>query len=310
MGGALDLKSFVPALGKHGGVENLDLLEKDVRIHLLLAALVEQEFLSQNLLFKGGTCLIKCYLGYWRFSEDLDFTWRSQEKWSKLGTKAARREIRPLQRELIGRISTTARDLDLELDDEPSYGASNQMMTLTLSYRSISNLPGFIKLQFNFLEPLLHNFVPRDAAGLLSGTVPAELLFLQEELARRYASSVGVLAYDPREILAEKARAILTRQAPKLRDVFDLYLLQRVLNLSAEQYRDEIVQKTTFGISQRKRYLTQLRNFDDRYGYLMQADLTRLALKHVDLEAFDAYRLRLLDWLREVAEELRTEGRQ
>jgi predicted nucleotidyltransferase component of viral defense system len=35
----------------------------------------------------------------------------------------------------------------------------------------------------------------------------------------------SVLAYDEREILCEKVRAILTRKAQKLRDFYDLFIL-------------------------------------------------------------------------------------
>jgi hypothetical protein len=176
------------------------------------------------------------------------------------------------------------------------------MMTLTFRYDSISKLPGFIKLQFNFLEPVLHGFQKQDAKSLLGVTVPEELSFLHEELSERYATPVGVLAYDPREILTEKARAILTRQAPKLRDVFDLYLLDRKLRLFAEEYSDRIVEKTAFAVSQRKRYRTQLRKFEDRVSYLMEADVTRLALREVDTQDFDAYRNELLRILRGLAQ--------
>lgn len=40
--------------------------------------LSQNEFFSKNYIFKGGTCLTKCYLGYYRFSEDIDFTWKDQ----------------------------------------------------------------------------------------------------------------------------------------------------------------------------------------------------------------------------------------
>ena len=49
-----------------------ELIEKDLIIHLLLSRLAENPFFYNNFLFKGGTCLVKCYLGYYRFSEDID----------------------------------------------------------------------------------------------------------------------------------------------------------------------------------------------------------------------------------------------
>src|SRR5665213_1596835 len=49
-------------------------IEKDYVLGWLLAGIAQQEALSQTWIFKGGTCLRKCYYETYRFSEDLDFT--------------------------------------------------------------------------------------------------------------------------------------------------------------------------------------------------------------------------------------------
>lgn len=96
------MRSFVPMLAEHLGVRDHGLLEKDVRLHLLLGSLTRDPMCGPHLVFKGGTCLIKCYLDYPRFSTDLDFTWvdaatvRPSVKWDK----GACRDVRPTQREL------------------------------------------------------------------------------------------------------------------------------------------------------------------------------------------------------------------
>ncbi len=41
---------------------------------MLLAGIRQVDALRDTLVFKGGTALKKCYLGDYRFSEDLDFT--------------------------------------------------------------------------------------------------------------------------------------------------------------------------------------------------------------------------------------------
>lgn len=51
-----------------------------------------------------------------------------------------------------------------------------------------------------------------------------------------------VLAYDLREILCEKVRAILTRRVQKLRDLYDLYMLEK-RGLRIEDYEKEIARK-------------------------------------------------------------------
>ena len=50
---------------------SVKLLEKDYHLTRILHKISECRI--KNLVFKGGTCLNKCYLGFYRLSEDLDF---------------------------------------------------------------------------------------------------------------------------------------------------------------------------------------------------------------------------------------------
>ena len=49
-------------------------IEKDWILGHFLDAIMNIEKLRNNLVFKGGSCLRKCYFQEYRFSEDLDFT--------------------------------------------------------------------------------------------------------------------------------------------------------------------------------------------------------------------------------------------
>lgn len=51
-----------------------DIVEKDYVLGWLLAGISQQIDMANNLIFKGGTCLKKCYFETYRFSEDLDYT--------------------------------------------------------------------------------------------------------------------------------------------------------------------------------------------------------------------------------------------
>lgn len=51
-----------------------EVIEKDYVLGWLLAAIYAHEALATAWIFKGGTCLKKCYFETYRFSEDLDFT--------------------------------------------------------------------------------------------------------------------------------------------------------------------------------------------------------------------------------------------
>ena len=49
-------------------------VEKDYILSWILAAIYQNTELKESWVFKGGTCLKKCYFETYRFSEDLDFT--------------------------------------------------------------------------------------------------------------------------------------------------------------------------------------------------------------------------------------------
>jgi predicted nucleotidyltransferase component of viral defense system len=55
-----------------------DVVEKDYVLGWTLAGIYAHEELRESWVFKGGTCLKKCYFETYRFSEDLDFTLREE----------------------------------------------------------------------------------------------------------------------------------------------------------------------------------------------------------------------------------------
>ena len=54
-------------------------VEKDYVLGWMLAGIYGHEDLAESWIFKGGTCLKKCFFETYRFSEDLDFTLRKPE---------------------------------------------------------------------------------------------------------------------------------------------------------------------------------------------------------------------------------------
>ena len=53
-------------------------VEKDYVLGWLLAVIHQNAAFSDGWVFKGGTCLKKCYFETYRFSEDLDFTLKDE----------------------------------------------------------------------------------------------------------------------------------------------------------------------------------------------------------------------------------------
>ncbi len=54
-------------------------VEKDYVLYWLISCIANHPEISTTWVFKGGTCLKKCYFETYRFSEDLDFTIKREE---------------------------------------------------------------------------------------------------------------------------------------------------------------------------------------------------------------------------------------
>jgi len=82
---------LIDEISRTQGIARRDLIEKDLLLHRLLHYLLLHSEFEDNYLFKGGTCLIKYHVGYFRFSEDLDFTWRHQSQFIGKSTNELRK---------------------------------------------------------------------------------------------------------------------------------------------------------------------------------------------------------------------------
>jgi predicted nucleotidyltransferase component of viral defense system len=305
----VSLRAFVPALSGKLNLEDQALLERDIRLHLLLGGLARDKTVGRNLVFKGGTCLIKCHFGYWRFSEDLDFTWRDQKAWQDEGSKKARRAFQSVRRKAVQTMDEHALGQGLSRTEPPAYGRSGQMVTVKCSYKDLAAIPSFIKLQVNFLEPMVYGVRNVEASSLLNGDRPNDLQLVDEILTEAYATPVNCVSYDSREILIEKCRAILTRQAAKGRDVLDLFLLDRELGLHVEDYLPQIERKTRFSIENRKRYREHLDGAKNRFKALLEEDIRPLLIKELDMDDFREYRKGLVGLLEVEAKKLQNSGK-
>jgi hypothetical protein len=156
---------FIDYLADKTGISDKSLIEKDFILHTLLIYFAKNKYFSKNFVFKGGTCLIKCYLGYFRFSEDLDYTYINQDVFKNKSEKEIRRflssEIDKLL-EIIVDISK-ASDLDFKAGKENKkyveFGGSNRFLTLKIWYKSsITNNEQFIKIQINYVDLFKYKF--------------------------------------------------------------------------------------------------------------------------------------------------------
>jgi predicted nucleotidyltransferase component of viral defense system len=261
------MKQLIDYLSSETRIENTVLLEKDIILHSLLCELLKNEFFRVNFVFKGGTCLTKCYLGYYRFSEDLDFTWKNQKHFSGKSQK----DIRRILSKKIAEVITTLKSISekLQLDFEPDkankkyieLGGSNKFSTFKLWYASETlGTEQFVKIQINFLEKFFYPFSNRTARSIIEGINRKEFAFLFPEQAHMLTLRPNIYCYDIKEILLEKFRAILTRRTVKARDFIDIFAIEKHENITHATLRREIIAKTKFMLRYNK-YLQNLKNF-------------------------------------------------
>jgi len=246
-----DLSEFICFIAEKSGVEKENLIESDILIHRIMKGLYSSSPFMENYLFKGGSCLVKCYYGYYRFSIDLDFTWRNQEVW-KVGEKELRRSLRGEIKAFGQLLEGISKQANLEFVNDSrnnryfEFGGGGRMATFKL-WKG----PELVKIQVNFVEELLFPGKRAKVRTLLEDVTLSkdELAYFEDFL--NFYTPFEVLAYDEREILCEKVRAILTRRAQKLRDFYDIMMLEKH-GFTIEQFSDEIGRKIKAALYYRK----------------------------------------------------------
>ena len=186
-------------------------VEKDYALSWLLWGISQHPKTQKQWVFKGGTCLKKCYFKNYRFSEDLDFSY--------LGTE-------PLDVEILTKILSECTDFIFEEAGFEFQKKSiqfevfvNPRGTLSIQggikYRGpvrpqvgLSNMPR-VKIDLTLDEPLILNPVVRE---------------VDHNYSDKPNSGIYSLSYSFEEIFAEKIRALMQRLRPRdLYDVIHLY---------------------------------------------------------------------------------------
>ena len=260
-------KELTDFISKKLNIARRDLIEKDVALSQILFYLMQNKDFSKNYAFKGGTCLIKCYLGYYRFSEDLDFTYLNQKEFDGMSKK----KIRELISEKIGKlgeiIGIIAKRLDLDFKTEKEnrkyteFGGSNAFVTFKVWHNSKElEKETFVKIQVNHIEKLNYPIKELNAGYIVPKNLEKDFSFLAPEEADILLKPVRVKAYDAREILIEKVRAILTRRGIKARDFIDIFLIMEKTKVKLSNLENSIIDKTKFML----KYEKYFKNIQDK----------------------------------------------
>ena len=188
---------------------NPHIIEKDYALGWLLAGISAHKEISSQWLFKGGTCLKKCYFETYRFSEDLDFTLKEKPHLNIKFLKNVFNEISQWIYKKTGlEFPNNSQDFDIY---ESPQGRLNCQGRLSyqgpISPRS-GGLPR-IKLDLTADEKMVLPSVQKQVCHPYSD-YPEERL--------------KVMAYTYEETFAEKIRALSERASPRdLYDVINLY---------------------------------------------------------------------------------------
>jgi len=256
-------RDFVNEVGRLQKIRRTDMIEKDLLLHQMLLDLSNNEFFSSNFLFKGGTCLIKCYLGYFRFSEDIDFTWKDQRVFEGKSQKEIRSYLSGVI-DALGEVFekiVTKRGLDFKCEKHNrvyvELGGGNKTCTFKIWFQSeVLNRRSFMKVQISFVERMY--FAPQKTElQILLSKEHEEISTLFPEYSE-YLQRTAFDAYDINEILCEKVRSILTRKGTKARDFIDVYLICKNVGVRLEDVRKYIINKTQFVLNLYEKYRNNL----------------------------------------------------
>lgn len=238
-------RDLIKALaGKHPF--RTEMIEKDYYLTKLLTAL--KELYGPKLVFKGGTCLNKVYLGYYRMSEDLDFINVTP---GPLLTRKARSKAIDFLRKDIGEI---CKGTNLDCKDPRGVGANlSTQYFFNFEYQSlITNAPASVTLEITQRNNPILKPVKKTIKHIFQDPFTGKDLFFAGEA---FCLNFG-------ELVAEKVRATITREEINGRDVFDLgYLYNAKFDFLSPEFKRILKRKL-----KEDSYSDSLRKYRNNFG--------------------------------------------
>ncbi|MBT3984433.1 MAG: hypothetical protein HOE90_23965 [Bacteriovoracaceae bacterium] len=187
-----------------------DVVEKDYILSWLLAGINWHKDLKTKWIFKGGTCLKKCYFETYRFSEDLDFTVT---------------DITHLNPEYLKEKFIEIAEM---LYEESGIKCPEELITFKLKKNKKGNPT--IEGKVGYIGPMLRTV--RSIAKIKLDLTNDEIVVLEPAHQKLYhpytddpINGISVRCYGYEEVFAEKTRALAERARP--RDLYDVIHLFR-----------------------------------------------------------------------------------
>jgi predicted nucleotidyltransferase component of viral defense system len=208
-----DKDTFVVAVRTTANQEGFgeNLVEKDYYCSLILKEIYSKD--DHGLIFKGGTLLNKVHAGFYRLSEDLDFSIDADPKLKR----EARRKMAELAKASIAR---AVKNLSLKFSKNIIGRNESSQYNCEIEYDSmLTGTLGTIKVDIGIKERVLEKESLK-AKTLVRDPFHGDLLIPDFEI-----QGLSLL-----ECYSEKLRAAMARKEPAIRDIFDVdYALKKKL---------------------------------------------------------------------------------
>ena len=184
----------------------VNVVEKDYVLGWLLAAVAAHREASQQWIFKGGTCLKKCFCETYRFSEDLDFSLMPGARYTAPELQEIVRELAESATELSG-VAFLPETIVVQ---ERKNKQGEATFEARIGYRGPMADPSGPRVRFDLTrqEPLLDGVDRRGVFHAYPDTLP---------------DGLTVATYSIDELFTEKLRALSERTRP--RDLYDVIFM-------------------------------------------------------------------------------------
>lgn len=206
-------------------------IDKDWVLGHVVAGIYHNSYLKSILVFKGGTCLKKCYFENYRFSEDLDFT-----AIKEIDLKLLRKNFNTVLRQITENTDILFQQpkfSELKFKDKlmayridvPFWGSNHSGEPTNRKWTTR------LKIEITLFEKLCFKPVIRNLIHFFSDTPIIS----------------QIKSYSLEEIIAEKLRALLQRSYSAPRDYYDLwYLTDNMENIDWKRVKTAFIEKCDF----------------------------------------------------------------
>jgi predicted nucleotidyltransferase component of viral defense system len=189
-------------------------IDKDWALGHFLNAFYDFSHNQRNFIFKGGTCLHKCYLEGYRFSEDLDFT-------------------------LIDKDFVVDRSFINQVIRKAEAASSIKFHLNSIENQAHNNIQQGYLVEIKFWGADHHPNQPPLPPSRWQSSIHLDISFTEKLLLHAIEKSImhpysdykiiqsKAICYDFKELLSEKIRALKQRNRP--RDVYDVWYLGKMV---------------------------------------------------------------------------------